>query len=229
MLTVTDQLTEIAKKINDLKDQIKNSPSSNTKSEEKNKETSSTETEPVNNNAEESDVEGEGESEGEGNDEESTYEQQPIAETPVTQSPNAAPLTPQTEKPVEMPSYGSTPSTDSLIGNNLSLSSLPGTTPNAMQPGMQPGMQSAMQPTMPNTGVTQPNYFDKIPVNNNLKSDKDNNIIPIIDSKNLGGGKKHRKTKSANTVPKRKRRTRRNKKVMAETEGQADTQEQSAV
>ena len=96
-----------------------------------------------------------------------------------------------------------------------------------MQPVMQPGMQPGVQPGMPNTGVTQPNYFDKIPVNNNLKSDKDNSITPIIDSKSLGGGKKHRKTKSSNTIPKRKRRTRRNKKVMAETEGQA--QEQSAV
>ena len=226
MLTITDQLTETAKKIKDLKDQIKNSPSSDTKPEEVKKEEQSTETdtgksEPINNNLEES----------EGREEEVTDEQ-PVAESPTTQPLIESPITQPAIKPAEMPAFGSTPSTDSLFGNRAPLSALPGTTPAAAMPpampgAMPPAMPGAMPPAMPGatpvTGATQQTSFGQ-PQNQDLGS------IPIFDSSELGGGKKNRKNKTANTAPKRKRRTRRNKKVMAQaqaqTQGQAEGQAQ---
>ena len=217
MLTITDKLTETAKKIKDLKDQIKNNSSSDTKSEEAKKEESSTETvtgktEPVNNKIEE----GEGESEGE--------EEQPVAESPTTQPLTESPATQPAIKPTEMPAFGSTPSNDSLFGNSVPLSALPGTTPAAaMPPAMPAAMPGAMPAAMPGAmpGATQQNPFAQIqPQNQGLGSSEPNF------SSELGGGKKNRKNKTATTAPKRKRRTRRNKKVMAQTQGQSQGETQ---
>jgi hypothetical protein len=198
MLTITDNLTKTAQKIKDLKDQINNlPPAENKKEADKNTENkteianSSATEEPVKNNIKEVNDDG-----IEENENSALFE----GASPVTQP--AADKLPavQATQSMEQPLFGTgTLQTAPLVNPNNATNNNIIPPPPGNFTGQHPSQFSQYQMQQPPLQLTgQPMSY------NNRE----------YDLQSSDGGKKNRKTKSANSL-KRKRRTRRNKKVVA--------------
>lgn len=193
MLTITDKLTETAKKIRDLKETLSSSPKDTSKEEKP----TSSETEDKNNNIQNKTEDEEKDEEEEGEDTGTITPEVPnvLSANPSTSSEPLFGMSsdlPEATPPAAavVPAAPAAATATMPVGTQLNQPPQPPQPPNTF-PALNP-----LQPQpLPQTGLQSSN--------------------PMFNDSELGGGKKNnRKTRSADNAPKKKRRTRRNKKAM---------------